>query len=139
MKNCYQSIFKNFKNTQCKNSKTRPSEDLHRFHGGCYARLKPEIDERLRQYILGKDPNLVMNVRVLNKGQPDNKSSREKVWGNRCSRWPEAWNCPPKSFHFMILLIKSQKMCLLGTAIPSDSSVISIYTKQRICKNCGIV
>ena len=52
---------------------------LHRFHGGCYARLKPEIDERLRQHILGKDPNLVMNVRVLNKGQPDDKSSREKV------------------------------------------------------------
>ena len=30
-----------------------------------------KIDERLRQSILGEDPNLVVDLRVLNKGRPN--------------------------------------------------------------------
>ena len=30
-----------------------------------------EMDERLRQSILGEDPNLGVDLRVLNKGQPN--------------------------------------------------------------------
>ena len=106
-----------------------------------------EMDERLRQSILGEDPNLVVDLRVLNKGQPNDTF---KVFFEALEKKFEEIIVADDQRHEIVhlshfisvcdLIDLVTKICPVGAIILSKSTVLFIFTPTtHICKNCEIV
>ena len=97
--------------------------------GDAMPNQNPEIDERLMQSILGEDPNLVVDLRVLNKGRPNNAF---KVFFEALEKKFEEIVVVDDWRHFIshlshfisvrVLIDHATKMCPVGTTIPSEST-----------------
>ena len=98
----------------------------------------PKIDERLRQSILGEDPDLVMDLRVLNKGRPNNTFKvffevLEKKFEEIVAADDQRHGIAHLSHFISVhdLIDQVTKMCPVGTTIPSGSTALFAFTPSN--------
>ena len=130
MTNCYQSITpgKCKENLQKKNSKIL----------GLKIKKKKKIDERLGQSIRGEDPNLVVDLRLLNKGQPNDTfkvffEALEKRFEEIVVADDRRHGIAHLSHFISVCDLTDQvtKLCPVGTAIMGESTVLFAFTPSN--------
>ena len=98
----------------------------------------PTIDERLRIAIMSEDPEMVIDLRHLNKGRPDNTfdvffEQLDKILETVTAADERRHNVEHMSKFISVrdMIEETVKQCPPGTAVPSESTVLFAFVPRN--------